>query len=82
MPPKATCQSGTVGGQTKASKIPVTIAEQSFTRIFCFVASWKRASEATQLSTDVRITNNALNPYKNTPFTHNGSNAMITNNIV
>ena len=61
-PPKATCQSGTVGGQTKASKIPVTIAEQSFTRIFCFVASWKSASEATQLTIEVKITKNALNP--------------------
>ena len=38
-PPKATCQSGTVGGQTKANKIPVTMAEQSFIRMFCFVIS-------------------------------------------
>ena len=69
---------GTWAGRVRASSRPVTIAEQSFTVFFRWVARSNRYSVTTALHMLRAITRNAGKPWTQTPITAVGSRAIST----
>ena len=61
-PPMISIHTGVVGGQTKASRIPVTTADRSPMELVFFMTLRYSHSQTTQAATDTRVTVSARQP--------------------
>ena len=80
--PIAHCQSGTFVERLRARRRPVTTAEKSPTVCFFPIARLKRNSDATALTTQVRITQRAGRPKRITAAIEAGSIAIVTSSMM